>query len=144
MVKHPPKARGEWQPRGDLDDLYRLVRVGSASARAEEVPRPATEALGSGANHRLVISEQEDEQGLRAVVRDEPDDDPCGDEPPDVEETCPCLTLLAQLLGTFTGVGLGLRRLPRIHLPGTWVNGSMDVHQRSETTHNLSHGFVSY
>jgi hypothetical protein len=43
VVKHPPKARGEWQPRGDLDDLYRLVRVGSASARAEEVPRPATE-----------------------------------------------------------------------------------------------------
>jgi len=21
VVKHPPKARGEWQPRGDLDDL---------------------------------------------------------------------------------------------------------------------------
>jgi len=21
VVKHPPKARGEWQPRGDLDEL---------------------------------------------------------------------------------------------------------------------------
>jgi putative transposase len=21
VVKHPPKARGEWQPRGDVDDL---------------------------------------------------------------------------------------------------------------------------
>jgi hypothetical protein len=21
VVKHPPKLRGEWQPRGDLDDL---------------------------------------------------------------------------------------------------------------------------
>jgi putative transposase len=31
VVKHPPKARGEWQPRGDLDDLstvwFEWVRI---------------------------------------------------------------------------------------------------------------------
>jgi putative transposase len=31
VVKHPPKPRGEWQPRGDLDDLstvwFEWVRI---------------------------------------------------------------------------------------------------------------------
>jgi DNA methylase len=37
-------------------------------------------------------------QTLRAVVRDEPGRDLCGDEPPDVEEASPCMTLLARFL----------------------------------------------
>jgi hypothetical protein len=68
VVKHPPKARGEWRPRGDLSTVwFEWVRL---PPERREVPRSATEALGSGADHRLVISEQEDEQGLRAVVRE--------------------------------------------------------------------------
>jgi hypothetical protein len=35
--------------------------VGPASGATEEISRPATEALGSTANHRLALSEQEDE-----------------------------------------------------------------------------------
>jgi hypothetical protein len=37
-------------------------------------------------------------QRLRAIVRDEPGRDLCGDEPPDVEEASPCMTLLARFL----------------------------------------------
>ena len=72
--------------------------MGPASSGAEALSWHSTEALGSRANHRLALSEQKDEQGLRAIVRDEPGHDLRGDEPPDAEETCPCLTLLAQLL----------------------------------------------
>ena len=71
VVKHPPKARGEWQPHGDLNDLstvcFEWVQI---PPEPKNYPRPATEALGSGTNHRLAFSEQEDEQGLRAVVRE--------------------------------------------------------------------------
>ena len=66
--------------------------MGLTSTRAEEISRSATEALGRGTNHRLALSEQEDEQGLRALMRDEPDHDLCGYEPLNVEEAHPCLT----------------------------------------------------
>jgi hypothetical protein len=35
--------------------------VGSASTRTEELSRPATEALGGRADHRLALTEHEDE-----------------------------------------------------------------------------------
>jgi hypothetical protein len=82
--------------------------MGPASSRAEALPWHPTEALGSRAKHRLALSEQEDEQGLRAVMRDDPGHDLRRYESPDAEETRPCLTLLAQLLASIIQVGLAL------------------------------------
>ncbi len=72
--------------------------MGSAATGAEEVSRPVTEEVGSGTNLQLAFAEQEDEQRLRALVRDERGHDLRADEPPDGKEARPYLTLLAQFL----------------------------------------------
>ena len=63
VVKHPPKARGEWQPRGDLDDLstvwFEWVRLPPEPKRLRgTLPRRwvAQRSIGW-----LSLSEQEDE-----------------------------------------------------------------------------------
>ena len=61
----PKSARRVATARQSQRPLDRLVRVGSASAPTEEIPRPSTaETLGGRTNHRLAFPEQEDEQGL--------------------------------------------------------------------------------
>ena len=100
VVKHPQAARRVATTRRHQRSLHRLFRVGSTSTPAEEISRPSTEALGSRANHRLAFSEQEDEQRLRAAVREQSSDDLRGYGSPDAKEARPCLTLLAQLLET--------------------------------------------
>ena len=100
VVKHPPKPRGEWRPIGDLNDLS-IASISSgfdSHLNRRDSAARYREALGGGTDHWLALSEQADEQRLRAIVRDEPGHDPCGDEPSDAEEARPCLTLLAQLL----------------------------------------------
>jgi len=80
--------------------------VGPAATQSKEVLRPATKAMGSGTNDQLACTEQEDEQGLRALVQDERGHDLRADEPPDVEKTRSRLTLLAQLLALGTQVNV--------------------------------------
>ena len=89
-----------------------------------------TETLGGRTDHRLALPEQEDEQGLRAVVRDERGHDPCGDEPPDAEEARPCLTLLAQLLAqgsVFGDVQTSDRIYGRCRLAASYVLATLLV-----------------
>src|SRR3954447_2095891 len=55
VLRHPPKARGEWQARGDLDD-HSLACISSGLgfhlSRRDFAAR-YREVLGSGTNHRL-------------------------------------------------------------------------------------------
>jgi putative transposase len=46
VVKHPPKACGEWQPRGDLDDLSTASGLSGSGFRGN---RRSTAALYRGA-----------------------------------------------------------------------------------------------
>ena len=65
VVKHPPKARGEWQPHADLNDLSTVWFERVKLPPAEAVSWYPTEAMGSRANLRLALSKQKDQQGLR-------------------------------------------------------------------------------